>query len=383
MTGRLLIISHTPHYRAVSGVVGWGATVREIDQLATLFDLVVHLAPVYDEPAPASALPYSSPRVSLRAVQPAGGDTCRSKCAILLRYPAYMRAILDELRTADVVHVRAPANLSLLAMLLLTAVRAPRKRWFKYAGNWAGGEQEPWSYRLQRWWLGKRWHRGQVTVNGHSPAQLKHVRSFYNPCLTEAEIAEGARVGRGKRLEGPVRLLFVGRVETDKGVGVCLDLVSQLLRAGIPTELDLIGDGPERPTFERVSLEQGIQRNVQFHGSLPRTQLGDYFASAHFVVLPSATEGWPKVLSEGMAYGAVPLATAVGSIPEYLTAFGTGQALGSCDPGRFARAIQAYWKEPARWKVESQQAVKAARHFSYRHYLTKVATLLELPPVGG
>lgn len=382
MPSRLLIISHTPHYRAESGVVGWGATVREIDHLATLFDSVVHLAPLYEEPAPASSLPYTSPRVRVRAVQPAGGDTWRSKAAILLRYPAYVRAILEELTETDAVHVRAPANISLLAILLLSCLRKPKLRWFKYAGNWGGGENEPWSYRLQRWWLGTSWHRGQVTVNGHSFGQPRYVRSFYNPCLTEAEIAEGARAGESKHLGERARLLFVGRLEADKGVGVCLDIVSKLLRAGIPTELDLIGDGAERPIFERMSLEKGLQRNVRFHGEMPRQRLGNSYRTAHFVLLPSATEGWPKVLSEGMAYGAVPLASSVGSIPEYLNAFGTGRSLGSRDPDAFAAAIQYYWRDPTRWLAESQQAMKAARHFSYSHYLTEVRRLLGLAAIS-
>jgi len=40
---KLLIISHTPHYLQEDQVQGWGSTVMEIDQLASLFDEVVHL----------------------------------------------------------------------------------------------------------------------------------------------------------------------------------------------------------------------------------------------------------------------------------------------------------------------------------------------------
>ena len=41
---RLVIVSHTPHYRKDGAVVGWAATVREIDRLASIFEEVVHLA---------------------------------------------------------------------------------------------------------------------------------------------------------------------------------------------------------------------------------------------------------------------------------------------------------------------------------------------------
>ena len=56
---RLLIVSHTPHYRAAGQLVGWGPTVRELDHLVELFDEVVHIAPVYDGQAPGSALAYT------------------------------------------------------------------------------------------------------------------------------------------------------------------------------------------------------------------------------------------------------------------------------------------------------------------------------------
>ena len=102
---RLLIVSHTPHYRRDGQPVGWGPTVRELDYLAELFDEVTHVAVAYDEPAPASALAYGAPNVRFRPVPPAGGDSLRAKAGILAAYPAYARVIGDELRRADAVHV--------------------------------------------------------------------------------------------------------------------------------------------------------------------------------------------------------------------------------------------------------------------------------------
>jgi len=84
---RLLIVSHTPHYYREGEIVGWGATVREIDHLATLFESVVHIAPLHHEPAPASAMAYESGRVRLHEVRPAGGERLRDKLSIFLRYP--------------------------------------------------------------------------------------------------------------------------------------------------------------------------------------------------------------------------------------------------------------------------------------------------------
>jgi glycosyltransferase involved in cell wall biosynthesis len=376
---RLLIISHTPHYLRQGEIVGWGATMREIDHLATLFESVVHIAPLYAEPAPASSMAYESDRVRLRAVQPAGGERLREKLSILWRYPGYARAILQERRRADVVHIRAPANISLLGLLLLAFVRRPALRWTKYAGDWHRGGDEPWSYRFQRWWLTRGLHRGLVTVNGREPRQAAHVYSFRNPCLTEADLAEGIAASHGKELCQPLRLIFVGQMELSKGAGICLEILAHLGQAGIQGRLDLIGEGDEGARFEQQARDLGVSAKVKFHGGLPRNALGSFYKPAHFILLPSQSEGWPKVLSEAMAYGVVPLSCAVGSIPEYLADFATGSALKSRDPRLFSEVIQSYLRDESRWHEHSRNAVQAARQFSYGNYLQAVRSLLDLP----
>jgi glycosyltransferase involved in cell wall biosynthesis len=119
--------------------------------------------------------------------------------------------------------------------------------------------------------------------------------------------------------------------------------------------------------------------NVKFHGGLPRNALGPFYELAHFIPLPSESEGWPKVLSEAMAYGVVPISCAVGSIPEHLANFSTGAALESRDPRLFSEVIQSYLRDIPRWQEHSHNAVQAAQQFSYGNYLKAVRRLLALP----
>lgn len=377
---RLLIISHTEHYIHQGQVFGWGATVREIDELASLFESIAHLAFLYPGQPPSSALPYQSSNVHLIPVPPAGGESLWDKLRILTLFPLYLRTLLREFPSADVVHVRAPANISLLAMVLLAFLRNPRLRWIKYAGNWQPARRESLSYSFQRWWLRNGFARARVTINGEWPRQPAHVHSFFNPCFTEQERLEAAELAVLKQLEVPLRMLFVGRVETAKGIGTVLRVLSRLCSEGFHATLDVVGDGPERPVFERMATGLGLQDSVHFHGWVPRTRLGPLYSVAHFILLPStASEGWPKVLSEAMAYGAVPLAGDVSSIGQSLCRFGAGRALPPNDLDGFVQAIKAYVKDPAAWKQESLRGVSAASHFTYAAYLNAVRDLLELP----
>jgi glycosyltransferase involved in cell wall biosynthesis len=380
---RLVIVSHTPHYRCDSHIVGWGATVREIDSLAQEFAEIRHIACLHSEPAPRSALPYTSNRIQFVPIPPAGGKGLWNKLGIIRLAPCYIHTLLRELRHADLVHVRCPSNISLIAIMLLALVRYPRLRWVKYAGNWQPDRREARSYTLQRWWLARNLHRGLVTVNGSWPEQSDHIYSFLNPCLTDTELAEAHGIAHAKQLSQPIHLLYVGRLETAKGVGRTLQILALLRQRSIGATLELVGDGPERQQFERQAVDLGIESFVTFHGWIPRPALAPLFAQAHILLFPSSSsEGWPKVLSEGMAYGVVPIAGSVSSIPEYLTAFGTGKTCDPDDPVGFGEAIAAYASDPALWKAEAQRAAAAAAAFSYTNYLAAVRDLLQLDQTG-
>lgn len=376
---KLLIVSHTPHYRKDNQVVGWGATLREIDQLATLFDEVIHLAPLHSASAPDSALPYEAHNVRFVPVPASGGQGIRSKLGILFNSPIYIREILRQMRKVDIVHVRCPANISLMAVLAMTLRKHPPKRWTKYAGNWKPAGREPLSYTLQRWWLIRGWQGGVVTVNGEWDDLPPHIHSFLNPCLTDAEVEEGRACVAQKSLSSPIRLIYVGRLETPKGVGRILRIVSELAANGLAVTADLIGDGSERPSFENMAAALGIQDKVTFHGWLPRAMLNPLYARSHVMLFPSSSsEGWPKVLSEAMAYGVVPVTSSISSIPQYLQKFKVGKSFEPDDLQGFVKAVLWYAEHQEGWKTESARAAQAAEQFSYTNYLNAVRQLLGL-----
>jgi len=372
---RLLIISHTPHHRAAGRLVGWGPTVRELDYLSELFAEVVHVAPVYDGPPPGSARAYASERVTVRAVRPAGGESLAAKLDVARLYPGYAAAIREELGRADAVHVRCPANISLLALALLRAARRPEPRWVKYAGNWRPDGGEAWSYTLQRRWLAANAHRGVVTVNGRWPDQPPHVFTFDNPSLTERELAAGRQAAAGKCLTLPLELIFVGALNDAKGVGRVLATALALRERGVPFRLRLLGDGPDRPRYEAWAAERNL-REVVFHGWVSREAVGHYGAAAHFILHPSlSSEGWPKALSEAMAYGAVPITSTISSMPQILAAVGAGVALPAQDTQGVAAAMVSYVNDPDKWLAASQAGVAAAPRFGYRNYQNAVRDL--------
>jgi glycosyltransferase involved in cell wall biosynthesis len=97
-----------------------------------------------------------------------------------------------------------------------------------------------------------------------------------------------ARLG----LDG-VTFLCVSRLSPEKGVDV-------LVRAfdGVPGELALVGDGPDR---ERVAALAGP--SVRLLGRIERDELVGWYAAADAFVMPSRSETWGMSMTEAAAAG--------------------------------------------------------------------------------
>ena len=107
-------------------------------------------------------------------------------------------------------------------------------------------------------------------------------------------------VDRSDRTDGPVRLLFVGRLIRTKGVR---DAIRALpLLADLPVCLDIVGDGFDADACRALVTELGLQDRVIFHGAQPRSEVGRFYEAADIFVFPSYREPGGNVAFEAMGY---------------------------------------------------------------------------------
>jgi len=374
---KLLIISNMAHYYCDGRIVGWGPTVLEINALSSMFSEIVHLGSLYDMEAPGSSIPYLADRVQFVPLTPSGGNRVIDKIGILKHLPVYLQVIIKWLPWADVIHLRSPANIPMLALLFLPIVKTSKIRWVKYAGNWNPAGGEPLSYKFQRWFLRNNFHRGVVTVNGKWPDQPAHITSFRNPSLELEMIEAFSQEIRRKKIGRPIRILFVGRVEAAKGIDRILQIADFLLEWNILVTIEIVGDGKRREYYQRAAEIRFKERNpLIFHGWLPHSQVMEHMKEAHIFLLPSKSEGWPKVLSEAMAFGAVPVASNVGSIPQIFDQVGNPHYYPFDDVEAFAAAIKELTENPDTWKRIQAEGHQFSKQFTFESYLTNVRELL-------
>ncbi len=127
---------------------------------------------------------------------------------------------------------------------------------------------------------------------------------------------DDARRDLGLRAQGPI-ILFVGRIEPQKGIGELLEAFERVLRARADVTLVLVGDGVWRARAEASARERFGPRLV-VAGARPFEEIPQWMAACDVITLPSHNEGTPNVLLEGLASGRPAVATRVGGIPDVL-----------------------------------------------------------------
>jgi glycosyltransferase involved in cell wall biosynthesis len=118
--------------------------------------------------------------------------------------------------------------------------------------------------------------------------------------------------------EQKINLLFVGSLSQKyKGLHILLEALVEVKKVTKNWSLKVVGDGCYLQYYEALSKELDIVDKVIFCGNQSnRKTMFEYYCSADIFVLPSLTEGLPRVVIEAMATGLPVIASAVGGVPE-------------------------------------------------------------------
>ena len=244
-----------------------------------------------------------------------GGTSISEKLAIIWQAPKIIQTIIQALKGSDYFQFRAPTGIGVFVIPYLIFF-SKKKGWFKYAGNWKQ-RNAPIAYRFQKWLLEQQ--SRPVTINGFWDDQPKHALSFENPCLTMSEIESGQQIIAKKHLEFPMELCFVGRMESAKGVDLIIEALNSLNETHKQNikVIHLVGAGTQMTAYQ--NRVETLNLPFVFHGYLSRLEVHDIYKRSHAILLPSASEGFPKVIAEAINYGCLPIVSNVSSLSHYIS----------------------------------------------------------------
>lgn len=157
-----------------------------------------------------------------------------------------------------------------------------------------------------------------LLVEAHVP--VSHARIIYGGTQVEDFIA--AAQTRSPHIAGPLQLVYIGRLEAEKGVHTIINALSLLIGQGhkIAT-LHIYGKG--NPDYE-AGLKAQVAQNrligvVEFKGSVPRTKIPDVLARYDALIFSSEwPEPFARTVLEAMATGLVVIGTTTGGTGEIL-----------------------------------------------------------------
>jgi glycosyltransferase involved in cell wall biosynthesis len=107
-----------------------------------------------------------------------------------------------------------------------------------------------------------------------------------------------------KRFEGEREktIVMVGRMDENKNHALVMEAFSEIAKDGYSDyTLKFYGDGPDRLKLQRLSGLLGIEKNVEFAGSVEH--VAEHIEKAAMFVLFSSQEGMPNSLIEAMSLG--------------------------------------------------------------------------------
>jgi glycosyltransferase involved in cell wall biosynthesis len=177
------------------------------------------------------------------------------------------------------------------------------------------------------------WQRFAVEVLGFVRSNVTVIRNW---TATRELLQIGAQ--RVVRHPSPVRLLFLGWLERDKGV---FELIEACRRLAGSRDfiLDIAGEGNSSAEARALVVRHELTEVIRFRGWLQGEQLRQALAEADVLVLPSWAEGLPNAMIEAMAARLAVVVSRVGAIPELISDRHSGLLVEPRDADSLAGAL--------------------------------------------
>jgi glycosyltransferase involved in cell wall biosynthesis len=144
-----------------------------------------------------------------------------------------------------------------------------------------------------------------------------------------------------KRCAAPdteVRFLYLGRLESEKGIGWLCEVFSDLCASHLSIHLDIAGSG----TLDKSLREKyrNLER-IHFRGMVEGRLKEELLCKATAVIVPSLVEeSFGLVTIEAFAFGKPVIASKIGGLPELVIPEETGWLVEPRDPNSLKRALE-------------------------------------------
>jgi glycosyltransferase involved in cell wall biosynthesis len=370
---RFLIISHALHKTKDQQLFSYAPYVREMNLWLNHVDTVEIVAPLVYGAISNIETAYHHENLVLTEVPSLAFTSFTKTFRSLFKLPIIFFKLYKASKKADHIHLRCPGNIGLMGCFV--QIFFPKKiKTAKYAGNWDPRAKQPLSYKLQKWLLSNTLLSKNMTVlvYGEWKNQSKNIKPFFTATYSNTE----RETPHTRNYAGNLNVVFAGTLTEGKRPLLAIQIIEALHQQGKPVFLDMYGDGVLKETLQRYITQQGLEKMVTLHGNQSKNVIKEALKSAHFSILPSKSEGWPKALAESMFFGAIPLATPVSCVP-YMLDFGNRGILIEADLQKALATILDALKDAETLKSMSKNASNWSQTYTLDVFETEISKLLK------
>jgi glycosyltransferase involved in cell wall biosynthesis len=139
-----------------------------------------------------------------------------------------------------------------------------------------------------------------------------------NSYISDSIVSEKLQLPPRKGFSKDVKLLFVGRLEPEKGLFDLINAV-KLINESIPVSLTIVGEGGLAEELRAFVEKLTLSHVVKFEGYQPfGERLFELYRSHDIMMISSYSEGLPKIINEARAFAMPIVTTKVGGIAKEL-----------------------------------------------------------------
>lgn len=175
-----------------------------------------------------------------------------------------------------------------------------------------------WQDKFKKWWLKKA--SGVIAVSEAVREQsFATAKVIGNPYRSELFKRNGDEIPAAHSF------VFLGRIVSDKGADLAIEAFTEHIKpfkdfpadSEIKPKLTIIGDGADRAKLESSVKQSGLDKYIEFKGTLEGEKLVSCLNKHRYLLVPSIwEEPFGNVALEGMACGCIPIVSDGGGLPD-------------------------------------------------------------------
>ncbi len=370
---KFTIITHTIHKQNKNFIYGYEPYIREMNLWIKNAIEVQVVCPISSNEITKIETAYTHKKIEISKIPSIDVKTLINSLKTISKLPIILLKIYKAMRWADHIHLRCPGNIGLLGSLIQILFPSKPKT-VKYAGNWNPKSKQPFSYKLQKWIVSNTFltKNCKVLVYGKWENQSKNIIPFFTATYTESD----KKFIEIRKTNSKIEFVFVGSLTEGKRPLLAIKIVEQLQKEGCLVSLKLYGEGEMRGILEKYITDKNLQSDVVLKGNQNQKTIKETLQKVHFLLLPSKSEGWPKVVAEAMFWACLPIVTKISCVPYMLQAGKRGVLIES-ELYLAVKEIKKYIENNDLYQQSCENAITWSRNYTLNKFEAAIAKLVQ------